>query len=65
MIMLFGIVTNVAGQYGDLLESLIKRRSGVKDSGRIFKEMGGFLDLLDSLLLAAPVGYLFVRIVVL
>ncbi|MEN8149390.1 MAG: phosphatidate cytidylyltransferase [Planctomycetota bacterium] len=62
---LFGILTNVAGQFGDLLESLIKRRSGVKDSGRIFKEMGGFLDLVDSLLLAAPVGYLFVRIVVL
>jgi len=62
---LFGLLTNIAGQFGDLLESLLKRRSGVKDSGRIFKEMGGFLDLLDSLLLAAPVGYLFVRIVVL
>jgi len=62
---LFGLLTNIAGQFGDLLESLIKRRSGVKDSGRLFKEMGGFLDLMDSLLLAAPVGYLFIRIVVL
>jgi phosphatidate cytidylyltransferase len=62
---LFGLLTNVAGQFGDLLESLLKRRSGVKDSGRLFKEMGGFLDLVDSLLLAGPVGYLFVRIVVL
>jgi len=62
---LFGLLTNIAGQFGDLLESLIKRRSGVKDSGQLFKEMGGFLDLLDSVLLAAPVGYLFVRIVVL
>lgn len=63
--LLFGVVTSIAGQIGDLLESLIKRRSGVKDSGTFLREIGGFLDLLDSLLLAAPVGYLYVRIVVL
>lgn len=62
---LFGLLTNIAGQLGDLVESLIKRRSGVKDSGSLFKEIGGFLDLIDSLLLASPVGYLFVRVVVL
>ena len=63
--LLFGFFTNVAGQLGDLLESLVKRRSGAKDSGTLLREIGGFLDLLDSLLLAAPVGYLFVRLVVL
>jgi phosphatidate cytidylyltransferase len=63
--LLFGLLTNVAGQFGDLVESLLKRRAGVKDSGSLFREMGGFLDLIDSLLFAAPVGYLFVRLVVL
>lgn len=63
--LLFGFVTNIAGQLGDLVESLLKRRSGVKDSGTLLREIGGFLDLTDSLLLAAPVGYLFVRLVVL
>jgi len=63
--LLFGLLTNVAGQFGDLLESLLKRRCGVKDSGAFFREAGGFLDLVDSLLLAGPVAYLFVRTVVL
>jgi len=63
--LVFGVLTNVAGQFGDLLESLVKRRSGAKDSGNFLREMGGFLDLIDSLILAAPVGYLFVRLVVL
>jgi phosphatidate cytidylyltransferase len=64
-LLLFGLLTNVAGQLGDLVESLLKRRSGVKDSGTFFREIGGFLDLTDSLLLAAPVGYLLVRLMVL
>ncbi len=56
--LVFGVLTCIAGQIGDLLELLLKRRAGVKDSGALFKEIGGFLDVLDSLLLAAPVGYL-------
>jgi phosphatidate cytidylyltransferase len=64
-LLLFGVATNVAGQLGDLMESFLKRRAGAKDSGAFLREMGGFLDLLDSLLLAAPAGYLFVRLVVL
>jgi CDP-diglyceride synthetase len=62
---LFGVIVSVAGQLGDLLESHLKRRAGVKDSGTFFRESGGFLDMVDSLLLAAPAGYVYVRFVVL
>ena len=57
-LLIFGLVTSIAGQIGDLVESLLKRRAGVKDSGTLLKEIGGFLDLVDSVLFAAPVAYL-------
>jgi phosphatidate cytidylyltransferase len=48
---------NVAGQVGDLYESLWKRAGGVKDSGQLLPEFGGALDIVDSLFLAMPVGW--------
>ncbi len=48
---------NVAGQVGDLYESLWKRAGGVKDSGHLLPEFGGALDIVDSLFLAMPLGW--------
>jgi len=53
---LVGAAMNVAAQAGDLLESWVKRGSGVKDSGATFGPSGGFLDLLDSFFFTIPVA---------
>ena len=52
---IFGLLASTAGMLGDLAESLIKRDVGCKDSSGWLPGLGGVLDLLDSLLLAAPV----------
>lgn len=53
---LLGAAVNVLAQAGDLLESAYKRRAGFKDSGTTFGPSGGMFDLIDSLILSAPVA---------
>jgi phosphatidate cytidylyltransferase len=59
IVVLSGFI-NIAAQLGDLIESLIKRGAGVKDSGALLPGHGGMLDRIDALLFAAPVLWVFV-----
>ncbi|MEN6457738.1 MAG: phosphatidate cytidylyltransferase [Thermoguttaceae bacterium] len=54
----YGLLVGGAGMMGDLAESLLKRDTGVKDSSTWMPGFGGVLDILDSLLLSAPVAWL-------
>jgi phosphatidate cytidylyltransferase len=58
----FGLVVGIAGVLGDLSESLIKRGLQKKDASQALPGFGGVLDLVDSLLFAAPVAYLWFRL---
>lgn len=53
----FALVVSVFGQLGDLAESMMKREANQKDASAVIPGFGGVLDLLDSLFLAAPVGW--------
>lgn len=61
----FALVMPVLAQAGDLLESGMKRRMGVKDASGLLPGHGGFLDRLDSVIVVAPAFYVFLRLTVL
>jgi len=60
--MLLAMVMAVVGQFGDLIESKIKRLCNVKDSGKILPGHGGILDRIDGHMLAAPVFYYLLKL---
>ena len=57
---LLGVIVGVLGQLGDLAESRLKRKAGVKDSGWLIPGHGGILDRLDSIVYVLPATHLFV-----
>lgn len=60
-----GLLLSVAGTVGDLAESVVKRDAAIKDSGKIIPGIGGFLDLIDSILFTAPVLYFYLNFITL
>ncbi|MFC1667834.1 phosphatidate cytidylyltransferase [Chlamydiota bacterium] len=62
-IVILGALLGFFSQIGDLIESIIKRDVGVKDSGSVFPGMGGFLDIIDSILVTAPIMYFYMLII--
>lgn len=61
--LLAGAVFALVGQAGDLLESMLKRDAGIKDSGSILPGFGGVLDVIDSPILVVPFAFWWLRVV--
>jgi phosphatidate cytidylyltransferase len=61
---LAAIVPSIVSIVSDLIESVLKRMAGIKDSGRTIPGIGGAFDLVDSVILPAPVAYLILRVLI-
>ena len=56
-VLVYGVALTIAGMFGDLAESFLKRTADCKDSSSWFPGLGGVLDVIDSLIAAAPVSF--------
>lgn len=61
--LVMGLLVAIAGQSGDVAESMLKRTAGAKDSGNLIPGHGGILDRVDSFLFAAPVVYAYLLLI--
>jgi phosphatidate cytidylyltransferase len=61
--MILTLIIVVSGTIGDLVESLLKRNAGVKDSGTIFPGHGGVLDRFDSIIFATPMVFVYLNLI--
>lgn len=62
-LLLLGMLCGVAGQLGDLAESVLKREASIKDSGRAIPGHGGFLDRFDSILINSTLAFFIFEVV--
>jgi phosphatidate cytidylyltransferase len=60
--LIISLIISITGTYGDLVESMLKRSLGIKDSGSIMPGHGGFLDRFDSVLISFPLVYLYISL---
>lgn len=63
-VIILGVITGTIGQMGDLIESLVKRDAGVKDSSALIPGHGGMFDRFDSMLFVSPVVYIYLKLFV-
>ena len=60
---ILGVLVSIFGVIGDLIASMFKRQTGVKDTGKIIPGHGGVIDRLDSIIFAAPFIYLYLKFI--